>query len=29
MNQPGLDNQQYALNAVRWLVGETGRPRRP
>lgn len=24
MNQPGLDNQQYALNAVRWLVGERG-----
>lgn len=24
MNQPGLDNQQYALNAVRWLVGELG-----
>ncbi|MEK7315185.1 MAG: alpha/beta fold hydrolase, partial [Candidatus Eisenbacteria bacterium] len=22
MNQPGLDNQQYALNAVRWLAGE-------
>jgi hypothetical protein len=29
MNQPGLDNQQYALNAVRWLVGETGRTERP
>jgi hypothetical protein len=22
MNQPGLDNQQYALNVVRWLAGE-------
>ncbi|MBI4241255.1 MAG: DUF4350 domain-containing protein [Candidatus Rokubacteria bacterium] len=22
MNQPGLDNQQYALNVVRWLVGK-------
>jgi len=22
MNQPGLDNQQYALNAIRWLAGE-------
>jgi len=22
MNQPGLDNQQYALNAMRWLAGE-------
>lgn len=22
MNQPGLDNSQYALNVVRWLVGE-------
>jgi len=21
MNQPGLDNQQYALNVVRWLAG--------
>lgn len=21
MNQPGLDNQQYALNAMRWLAG--------
>jgi hypothetical protein len=21
MNQPGLDNQQYALNLMRWLVG--------
>ena len=22
MNQPGIDNQQYALNVVRWLAGE-------
>ena len=22
MNQPGLDNQQYALNAMRWLCGD-------
>ncbi|HET7904670.1 MAG TPA: hypothetical protein VFM17_08920, partial [Candidatus Eisenbacteria bacterium] len=24
MNQPGLDKQQYALNAMRWLCGELG-----
>jgi uncharacterized lipoprotein YbaY len=22
MNQPGLDNQQFALNEMRWLVGQ-------
>lgn len=27
MNQPGLDNQQYALNLVRWLAGAFGTPK--